>query len=187
MTQDITRLLGALEQGDRGAHEQLFPLVYEELRRLAGKYMRGERAGHTLQATALVHEAYLKLSGSEAKVQNRTHFFALAAQIMRRLLVDHARGKQRDKRGGDQVQVTLDDAAFLAVGSEDSVLELDEALTRFSAFDERAAKAVELNFFVGLTQDEIATALGVSKTTVYEDLRLAKAWLAKELGGGVAR
>ena len=181
MEENITVLLSAAAAGDDAAHAALFPKVYDELRRLAASYMRQERASHTLQATALVNEAYLKLAASDVAPNDRVHFFAIAAQNMRRILVDHARAKRRDKRGGDQLQVTLDESAFVAADSADGVLELDEALEKLAGFDERAAKAVELMFFGGLSYDEAGQVLGVSKTTVFEDLKIAKAWLAKEM------
>ena len=180
---EITQLLTAIRSGSEAAHAELMPRVYDELRRLAASHMRRERAGHTLQATALVNEAYLRMAGSEVSANDRVHFFALAAQNMRRILVDHARGKRREKRGGDQLQVTLDVSAFVPAESEDALIELSEALERLAGFDERAAKAVELMFFGGLTYDEAGDVLGVSKTTIYEDVKIARAWLAKEMGG----
>ena len=182
MDNEITVLLSAVARGDEQAHAKLFPQVYDELRRIAAAQMRKERAGHTLQATALVNEAYVKMAGSDAPANDRVHFFAMAAQNMRRILVDHARAKRRDKRGGDQLQVTLDESAFATPESEDGIIELDEALEKLAQFDERAAKAVELMFFGGLTYEEAAEVLGTSKTTVFEDLKIAKAWLARELG-----
>lgn len=181
---DVTRLLSAARSGDAAAHQALLPQVYDELRRLAAGHMRRERAGHTLQATALVNEAYLRLAGADVQAADRVHFFALAAQMMRRILVDHARSRSRDKRGGVQAQITFDESVFISPQSEAAVLDLDEALDKLAGFDERAAKAVELMFFGGLTYDEAAEALGVSKTTVFEDLKLAKAWLAREMGQG---
>lgn len=180
---DVTQLLAAVGTGDASAHEQLLPLVYDELRRLAASYMRRERPGHTLQATAVVNEAYLRMAAADTTPTDRVHFFALAAQMMRRILVDHARGRRRDKRGGDQLQITLDESAFVAAESQDAVLELDEALERLAEFDERAARVVELMFFGGLSYEETAEVIGVSRTTVFEDLKIAKAWLAREMGG----
>ncbi|PVV08667.1 MAG: hypothetical protein B6D77_11570 [gamma proteobacterium symbiont of Ctena orbiculata] len=179
---EVTQLLAAVREGDQGAHDQLLSQVYDELRRLAASHMRRERANHTLQATALVNEAYLRLAGAEAKAQDRVHFFALAAQTMRRILVDHARAKQRGKRGGGLKQTTLDGSVYVGDDNQDSVIELDDALQRLAEFDERGAKAVELMFFGGLTYDEAGEVLGVSKTTLFEDIKLAKAWLAKEMG-----
>lgn len=180
---DVTQLLAAVGSGDPRAHDQLLPLVYDELRRLAAGYMRRERAGHTLQATAVVNEAYLRMATAGASPTDRVHFFALAAQMMRRILVDHARGRRRDKRGGDQLQITLDESVFASAESQDAVVELDEALERLAEFDERAARVVELMFFGGLSYEETAQVVGVSRTTVFEDLKLAKAWLAREMGG----
>lgn len=181
---DITRLLAAARDGDATAHGTLLSQLYDELRRLAQRHMRRERPDHTLQATALVNEAYLRMAAADAAPADRVHFFALAAQMMRRILVDHARGKRRDKRGGDLLQVTLDESAVLTPQSQDAVLELDEALQRLAEFDQRAAQGVELMFFGGLTYQEAAQALGVSRSTVYEDVRVAKAWLAKEMDPG---
>jgi RNA polymerase sigma factor (TIGR02999 family) len=179
---EVTQLIAAVREGDEAAHDLLIPKVYEELRRLAASHMRKERSDHTLQATALVNEAYLRMADGAAPVNDRVHFFALAAQMMRRILVDHARGKRREKRGGDLVRVTLSDTVFASPASEDGLIELDEALVRLANFDERAARAVELMFFGGLSYEETGAVLGVSKTTVYEDLKIAKAWLAKEMG-----
>jgi len=178
---DVTQLLAAIQEGDEVAREQLLPQVYSELKRVAERHMRGERAGHTLQATALVNEAYLRLAGDDLVAKDRAHLLALAAQTMRRVLVDHARGKRREKRGGDQVQVTLDETIFAAADKEADIIELDDALQRLAQFDERCARAVEQMFFGGLSYEETAEVLGVSKTTVYEDLKLAKAWLAREM------
>lgn len=181
-TKEVTQLLAAVRNGDQKAHDQLLPQVYDELRRLAASHMRKERANHTLQATALVNEAYLRLAGTENQAQDRVHFFALAAQTMRRILVDHARSKNRDKRGGGLQQTTLDGSVFVSDDNQGAVIELDEALQRLSEFDERGAKAIELMFFGGLTYDEAGEVLGVSKTTLFEDIKIAKAWLAKEMG-----
>jgi RNA polymerase sigma factor (TIGR02999 family) len=179
---EVTQLLAAVREGDQGAHELLLSQVYDELRRLAASHMRRERSDHTLQATALVNEAYLRLAGAEAKARDRVHFFALAAQTMRRILVDHARAKKRGKRGGGLRQTTLDGSVYLDDDNRESVLELDDALQRLAEFDERGAKAVELMFFGGLTYDEAGEVLGISKTTLFEEIKLAKAWLAKEMG-----
>ena len=178
----VTRLLAAVRQGDSDAQQQLLTTVYDELRRLAASYMRRERDNHTLQATALVNEAYLRLSGSEAEARDRVHFFALAAQTMRRILVDHARSKNRDKRGGGLQHTTLDGSVYVSDENQGAVLELDNALTRLAEFDERGARAIELMFFGGLTYEEAGDLLGVSKTTLFEDIRAAKAWLAREMG-----
>lgn len=182
MSNDITSLLGAVAQGDPLAQAELFPQVYDELRRLAAAHMRRERANHTLQATALVNEAYLKLAGSDAAPNDRVHFFAIAAQQMRRILVDHARARRRQKRGGTQMQITFTESAFVAANTDTEVVELDEALQKFADIDARGARAVELMFFGGLSYAEIGEVLGVAKSTVFEDIKLAKAWLARELG-----
>jgi RNA polymerase sigma factor (TIGR02999 family) len=177
----VTQLLQRWRRGDRDALDQLLPLIYDELHALARRHMGGERPDHTLQTTALIHEAYLRLCGADVTWEGRAHFLAVAAQTMHRVLVDHARGRARAKRGGGDVPVTLDDA--LAVSSErpDELLALDEALARLSTLDERKARAVELHYFGGLTYDETAAALEVSAATVDRELRLAKAWLYREL------
>ncbi|MEM1232413.1 MAG: ECF-type sigma factor [Pseudomonadota bacterium] len=177
----LTAILQAASAGDAAAQAELLPRVYDELHRVAAGYMRRERAGHTLQATALVNEAYLKLVNAQVTPKDRQHFFATAAQMMRRVLVDHARGRNREKRGGDQLQVTFNEADLRDERSAD-VLDLDDALTKLAAFDERSARAIELMYFAGLSYEETAAALGTSKTTVFEDLKLARAWLAQEMG-----
>jgi RNA polymerase sigma-70 factor (ECF subfamily) len=179
---DVTDLLGELSKGKPGAADHLIPVVYEELRRLADRYMRRERDGHTLQATALVHEAYLKLVEQRSvNWQSRAHFFGIAAQIMRRLLVDHARGHLRDKRGGGQHLVPLDDALVFSHEQSSDLVELDSALERLAVMDARQARIVELRFFAGLTVEEAAEVLGVSPKTVKRDWSVAKAWLHGEL------
>jgi RNA polymerase sigma factor (TIGR02999 family) len=175
----VTALLRAWRAGDRGALDRLIPLVHDELHRLALGYMRGERPDHTLQATALVNEAYLKLVRADVDWRDRAHFFAVAATTMRRILVDHARTKGRVKRGG--VAVSLEESVLVAPDREAELLAIDEALTRLAGNDERAARVVELHYFGGLTYDEIAEALGISAATVDRDLRFAKAWLYREL------
>jgi RNA polymerase sigma factor (TIGR02999 family) len=156
-------------------------VVYPELRAIAQRQLTHESAGHTLQPTALVHEAYLRLIGVEIEWTDRRHFFAVAARAMRRVLVDHARARRREKRGGDAVLVTLDDELAIAVDSGVDLLALDEALDRLAALDERKARAVELHFFAGLSYDETARALDVSPATIDRDLRMAKAWLLQQL------
>lgn len=182
MNGEFTRLLVSAQQGDETASKQLLPQVYEELRTLARQHMRRENAGHTLQSTALVNEAYLRLMGA-AQAQNRAHFLALSAQAMRRILVDHARAKNRDKRGGDLLRVTLSDWQPEQQNTEQALLELDDALSQLSAFDERAARAIELLFFGGLTYEEIGQQLGVSRSTAFDDIKAAKAWLAVQMQG----
>ena len=179
----ITKLLQQWSDGDRDVLDQLLPLVYDELHRQAARYLRRERPGHTLQTTALIHEAYLKLIDQRAvHWQSRTHFFAIAAQLMRRILVDHARTKHREKRGGNAERLTLDEAA-LGAGAEQSVdlLALDEALTRLAALDEQQARVVELRYFSGLSLEETAAALHISRATTARTWNMAKAWLHREL------
>lgn len=178
---DVTKLLMAWRDGDASALDRLIPAVYDELRRLAGRYMSREEEGHTLQTTALVHEAYLRLAKEQDRTwQNRAHFFAVAAQIMRNLLVDHARTGNRAKRGGGQADIPLDEAPELSV-DPDTLLILDSALHRLSNMDARAARIFELRFFVGLSNGEIAAVLDVSEPTVKRDWSAAKAWLQAEL------
>ena len=181
---EVTKLLLAWGQGDDAALQQLMPIVYEELRRLAHHYMGGERKGHLLQTTALVNEAYLRLvDSSRVKWQNRAHFFAVSAQLMRRVLVDMARSRKYQKRGGDAVQVSLGD---VVVGSRErsaDLVALDDALNALATTDERASRVVELRFFGGLNIDETAEALQVSPETVKRDWNWAKAWLLREISG----
>ncbi len=184
--QQVTRLLEQWRNGDENAVNELMPLLYDELRSLANRQMSGERVSHTLQATAVVNEAYLRLVGSDIPFQDRKHFFAVAARTMRRVLVDHAKGKNRQKRGSGQPKVTLEEAMILTPEPAFDLSNLDEALTRLEAQDERKAKIVELHFFGGLTYDEVAEALEISPATVHRELRLAKAWLYRELGDDAA-
>jgi RNA polymerase sigma factor (TIGR02999 family) len=179
MATQVSELLHTWRNGDRGALDRLIPLVHDELRRLAEACMRGERPGHTLQPTALVHEAYLRLVGSEVAWKDRAHFFAVAATTMRRVLVDHARAKARGKRAGRPV--SLEESLLVAPDRADDLLVVDDALDRLAARDPRAARVVELHFFGGLTYEETAEALGVSAATVDRDLRFARAWLHREL------
>jgi len=179
---DVTVLLAELTKGNGEASAKLIPMVYAELRRLAASYTRKERCDHTLQATALVHEAYLKLIEQRSvNWQSRAHFFGIAAQIMRRILVDHARGHLRDKRGGGQQEVPLDEAIIFAPEQSGELINLDEALNRLATLDPRQAKIVELRFFGGLNVDETAEVLGISPKTVKRDWSVAKAWLHGEL------
>lgn len=178
----LTTLLRRWHDGDRVAAEHLFPLVYQELRALARRHMSRERQEHTLVPTALVHEAFLKMMGGRIDARDRLHFFALAATVMRQVLIDHAKSRLRQKRGGAHVHVTLGEAAVsLSVASE-QVLDLDRALTQLALTDPRAAKAVELHYFAGLDYDETAEAMEASRSSVSRDLRFAKAWLATALG-----
>lgn len=178
---EVSQLLLAWKNGDEGALARVLPLVYEELHRLAHKHLRHENTGHTLQTTALIHEAYLRLVGADVRWEGRVHFFAVAAQTMRRILVDHARTRERAKRGGGATPVTLENVALVASGPPEGLVALDEALERLAAFDARKARAVELHYFGGLTYDETAMAMGISAATVDRELRLAKAWLYREL------
>ena len=182
--QNITELLLAWSEGEQDAFEKLTPLVYGELHRLAHHYMAGERAGHTLQSTALVNEAYLRLVESRrVRWQNRAHFFAISAQLMRRILVDFARCRQYAKRGGNAPVISLDDAPVV-IGECAQIAALDDALTALAAMDERKSKVVELRFFGGLSVAETAEVLNVSAETVARDWRLAKVWLRRELSRG---
>ena len=178
---NVTQMLLDWRSGDEKALKQLMPLVYDELRRLASRYMKSERRGHTLQATALVNEAYIRLVDMKVSWQDRAHFFAVAARLMRRLLVDHARAHHRAKREGDVAKVSLDDAIEVSCNPTSDVIAVDEALTRLAEFDPRKSAILELRYFGGLNNDEVAEALGVSRATVQRDLRLAKAWLNREL------
>lgn len=180
-TGDVTGLLLRWRAGDESALTELMPLVYNELRVLAGRFTQREHEGHTLQATALVHEAYLRLVGMDVQWEGRAHFLALAARLMRRILVDHAREARRSKRGGAGTRVDMDIARVAAPMPDASIVELDEALARLAQLDGRKARAVEMHFFGGLSYDQLAEVLGVSPATVSRDLRLAKAWLRKEL------
>lgn len=181
MSESVTQLLGAWRSGDEHALAELTPLVYSELRRLAGHYMRSERAGHTLQATAVVNEAFMRMVDMDVPWQDRAHFFAIAARSMRRILVDHAKAHRREKRGGKNTDLTLDEALVVSAEPDADLVNLDEALERLEALDERKAKVVELHYFGGLTYDEIAEAMEISAATVHRDLRMAKAWLQNEL------
>jgi len=178
---DLTKLLSEVAKGDKVAASQLVPLVYSEMRRLAAAYMRRERENHTLQATALVHEAYLKLVDQRTDWQSRAHFFGVAAQVMRHILIDHARGHSRAKRGGAKEAVTLDEGLVFSDEKSEELLALDEALQRLAKLDTRQAKVVEMRFFGGLTVEETAEALSISPITVKRDWSLARAWLYGEL------
>jgi RNA polymerase sigma factor (TIGR02999 family) len=180
---EISLLLDQYRAGQTEALGKLMELVYDDLRRLAAWQLQTERFDHSLQPTALVHEAYLKLAGqNQVEWQNKAHFFALAAQVMRHILVDHARTKQRDKRGGGQASVALDEALKLSHPSEPNLVELDEALNTLAGQDARKGRIVELRYFGGLSIEETADVLGISPTTVRREWTLAKAWLRRELG-----
>jgi RNA polymerase sigma factor (TIGR02999 family) len=178
----VTRLLEAWREGDDSALDDLFPLVYDELRALARLKMSDEAAGHTLRSTELVHEAWIKLSGARVDWQDRAHFFAIAGRAMRQILVEHARRRRSRKRGGGEAPATLD-AERVADHrlNDDLVIELDQAMSRLAAIDERRARVVELQLFAGLTYAETGAVLGISEATVDRDLRLARAWLASQL------
>lgn len=178
---EVSTLLSAVQSGDESALARLIPLVYDELHRLARRNLRHEQTGHTLQTTALIHEAYLRLVSADIKWEGRVHFFAVAANIMRRILVDHARARRSDKRGGGVVLVTLDDVVVAQSQPDEQLLALDAALEQLSAFDARKARIIELHYFGGLTYTETAEAIGVSAATVDRELRLAKAWLYRVL------
>ena len=180
----VTRLLRRISGGDEAARNELLPLVYDELRALAGAFFRTEREGHTLQPTAIVHEAWLRLAGSPAGFASRRHFMAIAGTTMRRVLVDHARARGADKRGSDWARVTLDgrrDAGREDAGLDADVLSVHEALERLAALDPRQARIVEMRWFGGLTVPEVAEELGLVPRTVEKDWTMARAWLAREL------
>jgi RNA polymerase sigma-70 factor (ECF subfamily) len=179
---DVTQLLIDWSNGSQDAVEHLFPLVYEELRRLAHRYMRRERPGHTLQTTAVVHEAYLRLiDQNHVQWQNRAHFFAIAAQMMRRILITHAQSHAYAKRGGGALKVSLDEAAVLSPARAGELIALDEALKSLAVIDVRRSQVVELRFFGGLSNEEIAEVLKISPNTVTRDWNVAKAWLYREM------
>ena len=180
--QQITERLIAWNSGDAGALDDVIRAVYQELRRMADHYLRLERPGHTLQPTALVHEAYLRLiDQTQVNWQNRAHFFGVAAQMMRRILVDHARTKQRDKRGGPARKLSLDEVMDVSKGRAADLVALDEALESLTEIDPRKSRVVELRFFGGLSVEETAEVLEVSPQTVMRDWKLAKAWLYQEM------
>lgn len=181
----ITEVLDAISQGDHVATDRLMPLVYDELREIAASYMRKQHVGHTLRSTALVNEAYIKLCGvSQPDWKSRTHFFAAGAQAMRRILVDHARAKSREKRGGAWKRIEFDEELLGEQQKQEDILAIDEALSKLAKLDARQAKIVELRFFAGLTVAEVAEALGISKRTVELDWKMIRAWLRRELDDG---
>jgi RNA polymerase sigma factor (TIGR02999 family) len=184
LSHNITHLLKEWSAGDQRALDRLTPLVYEELRQLATRYMRRERLGHTLQTTALIHEAYLRLiDANDVNWQSRAHFFAIAAKLMRRILVEHARRRDAHKRGGSVIRLPLDETLAVADKTDVDLLAIDEALDRLAAVDPQQARVVELRFFSGLSVEETAAALGVSPKTVKRDWSVARAWLRREIGG----
>ena len=180
----ITQLLAEWSEGNQSALDELYPLVYEELHRLARRYMSRERKGHTLQTTALINEAYVRLVDQKnVRWANRSHFFAISAQIMRRILIDHARRHAYAKRGGGAKQVSLEEAAIVAPDQASELVRLDEALQILAKMDERRCHVVELRYFGGLSNEEIAGVLKVSENTVTRDWNLARAWLYQQLTG----
>jgi RNA polymerase sigma-70 factor (ECF subfamily) len=182
---EVTQLLIEIRAGNREAEEKLIPLVYTQLRRLAAHYLRGERADHTLQPTALVHEAYLRLTKiHEVDWQSRSHFFATAATVMRRILVDHARAQLANKREGFREAISLEEVLVLSPARSSQLIALDDALVRLASLDTRRSKIVELRFFGGLSEEETGVVLGISVRTVKRDWRVAKAWLYNEMSTG---
>jgi RNA polymerase sigma factor (TIGR02999 family) len=180
----VTRLLNEWSDGDSAALDELIPIIYDELRSLAARYLRRERIDHTLQPTALVHEAYFRLvDQKEVRWQSRAHFFGIAAQMMRRVLIDHAKSQGREKRGGGRQKVELDQAAELSEEQASEVIALDDALEALARIDPRKGKIVELRYFGGLSVEETAEVLGVSPNTIMRDWAMAKAWLYNEIKG----
>ena len=180
---NFTQLLTEWRSGHPQALERLTPLVYDELRRLARNYMRAERGSHTLQATAVVHEAFLRLVQANVTLQDRAHFFALASRLMRRVLVDHAKSRSRIKRSGGVRDVIAEDTGEVPAPADIDVIGLDDALEGLQQMEPRLAQVIELHYFGGLTYDQIAAAVGNSAATVHRDIRLARAWLLNEIGG----
>lgn len=182
---NISQLLHELAQGHRDALDRVLPLVYDELKRIAHGQLRDERSGHTLNTTGLVHEAYLRLVNiNRVEWRDRTHFFAVAARVMRRILIDYARSRSRDKRGGGAIHIPLDDAPDLPIARPDDLLALEDALTRLEAVNERQCRVVECRCFAGMSVEETATALGTSPATVKRDWAFSRAWLNRQLGNG---
>jgi RNA polymerase sigma factor (TIGR02999 family) len=177
----VTQLLQEWSTGNSEAFDELLPLVYDELRRISARCLRSERTGHTLRATDLVHEAYLRLVDADVEWQSRVHFYAVAARVVRRILVEYARSRNRGKRGGGAEKIPLDEAVIVGPEAEAVVLELDEALQRLARLDARKSEIVELIYFGGLTYEETGAALKLSAATVDRELRMAKAWLYREL------
>lgn len=181
---EVTRLLSDWSHGDQAALDQLMPVVYQELRKLAGSYLRNERPGHTLQPTALINEAYLRLIGQHLpEWKNRKHFYGVAAQLMRQILVDHARSHQATKRGSDAEKISLDEAIVFSPQQAGELVALDDALNALAQFDERKSRVIELRYFGGLKSEEIGELLDISLATVGREMRLAQAWLQRELQG----
>tara|TARA_R110002073_G_scaffold154287_7_gene309381 strand:+ start:21051 stop:21626 length:576 start_codon:yes stop_codon:yes gene_type:complete len=184
---DVAGTLAQVVDGDPNAADQLADVVYDRMRNLAGYLLRGESPGHTLQPTALVNEAYLRLvDQSRVDWRGKSHFFAIGAKMMRRILVDHARGKKRQKRGGERQRIELDDNLCVSSRKDEDVLAVEEALTKLAALDPRQAQIVELRFYGGLTMEEVAESLGVSKRTVESDWTMLRAWMRRELSDETA-
>jgi RNA polymerase sigma-70 factor (ECF subfamily) len=182
---NVTQMLHDWSHGDREVLDKLVPVVYEELRRQAARYLKRERPGHTLQTTALIHEAYIRLIDQKnVHWQNRAHFYAISAKLMRRILVDHARSRQAAKRGGSDIKLPLEEAIIASEGREVDLVALDEALERLAAIDPQQSRVVELKFFSGMSVEETAEVLGVSTRTVKRDWNVAKAWLRREISEG---
>jgi RNA polymerase sigma-70 factor, ECF subfamily len=182
-SKDVTHLLWDWHQGDQAALDRLMPVVYEELRRLGASWLRRERPGHTLQPTALIHEAYLRLIDRDLpQWESRTHFFGIASRLMRQILVQHARRRETAKRGGEQQKVSLDEVLVYAPERASQLVALDEALNGLAAMDERKCRIVEMRYFDGLTTEEIAQEMGMSVATVGREVRIAEAWLNREMG-----
>ena len=180
--QNVTELLLDWSAGDKAALDRILPIVYNELRKQAARYLQRERAGHTLQTTALINEAYIRLVDQKnVRWQNRAHFFGISAQLMRRILVDHARAKHRTKRGGSDIRVSLSDANLVVKETDLDIVAVDEALERLAQIDEQQSRVVELRFFAGLSVEETAEVLKISPATVKRDWSMAKAWLHREL------
>jgi len=177
----ITQLLARWQNGDAAALDEIMPLLSDELQRVAARHMRKEKAGHTLQSTALINEAYMRLVDVELPFRDRAHFLAIASKVMRRILVDHARGRQRDKRGAGKKAHSFDEAIDIGEANDPRLVDLDDALNKLTEFDARLSSVVELIYFGGLTTAEAAEALGVSRVTLNKDMHLARAWLAREL------
>ena len=185
MSHEVTRILKEWRDGDRKAAERLFPLVYEQLRQRAKFFLDGERNNHTLQPTALVHEVYLKMvDDSRMPAEDRSHFYAIASRVMRQILVDHARRNNAEKRGGSLERVTFEESTIIVGCSPRDIIGVDEALNRLEQVDQRKARVVEMRFFGGLTEQEIAATLGVTQKTVQRDWQFAKIWLFRELSNG---
>jgi RNA polymerase sigma factor (TIGR02999 family) len=182
----VTRLLQEWNAGNKAALDELMPLVYDQLHRLAAKCLRSERPDHTLRATALVNEAYLRMVNADVEWQDRVHFFAIAARMLRRILVDHAKANRREKRGGGAEKVQLDEAVMVGPQSASGIIELDLALRRLAEHDPRKSEIIELLCFGGLTYDEAAAALKISPATIHRELKLAKAFLHRELIQGAS-